>query len=130
MKEIAADHPFYILIHMHSYLFHFICFLVKNILNIQNFTYLTLSLANTHGSYNYRHARKRWPNTCTHTFTHKKQKQRKQKEVNRQKGVGGEEKKKGAGGGDRERRGERVQGGRGAWVLRRVGPNINNARSA
>jgi len=105
---------FYVLIHMNSDLFHFTYFLVKNAFNIQFPTYLTLAMADTRGSHCYRHTRKEWPNTCTHTYkdsnTGNQKKHLPKKEGTKQtktktwKGRGGKKKRKRGG----EKRGDKM----------------------
>jgi len=151
MRQIASAHPFCVLIiYMNSYVFH-ICFILFiflwNTYLIFDFICLTLSLATRMELLNA-HA-----HTYEDTHTQKRVERVKKKEKGKSKGGGvqggrkekqkkstkrkrGKLKKRGKrekrwGGGQRKKRkrGGWVQGFEGAWVLRRVGPHTNNARS-
>ena len=141
---------------MSSYIFHihFILFIyLQNTNLIFDFICLTLSLANTHGIAKYART---YIQRYTHTHTQKKKVERVKKRGKEKKKRGGvrEERNNRKGNGQNENKGEKIQkeeterkrvgggkgktqkeggrwdqGVRGAWVLRRVGPHTNNARS-
>jgi len=92
--EVASDYPFCVLMYMNSYIFY-ICFIqfifLWNIcFNIEFFTCLTLSLADTHRSYFGDHMGKEWPTTHAHTYedihTHQKKSSKDEKKTKRGRG--------------------------------------------
>jgi len=98
-------------------------FLVPKKTRIVVSIYVTLSLAYTHESYCYRHTGKQWPNTHTHTYedTHTIQNKEENKKTQRQQKVGGGKKKRVENEKEKKKGGrERVQGDRGAWLMRRL----------
>ena len=78
MRKVGGEHPFCVLIYMHSYIFH-ICFILFFLLSylIFDFVYLTLSLADTHGIAKY--ARTYIRDTHTQADTQKKAKRKSRK---------------------------------------------------
>ena len=83
MRKVAGEHPFCVLIHKNSYIFH-ICFILFILLSylIFDFVCLTLLSADTHGIAKY--ARTYIRDTHTHAHTHNKmkcKKIRKKKEI-------------------------------------------------
>jgi len=99
MREVANEYSFCVLIYMNSYIFHIYCILstFKHIFNIEFFTCLTLSLADTYWSYRCHHRGKEWPNAHTHTYedihAHKKTGGKRHKIGGKRQGVGEQEKK-------------------------------------
>jgi len=89
MGKVAGEHPFCVLIHMNSYIFH-ICFILFILLSylIFDFVCVTLSSADTHGIAKY--ARSYIRDTHTHTHTHTKS-----RNIRKKKGGKVEEKKRG-----------------------------------
>ena len=82
MRKVAGEHPFCVLTHMNSYIFHiyFIWFFLLSYL-ILNFVSLTLSLADTHGIAKYART---YIRRYTHTRTHKEKERKRRCNDNQQ----------------------------------------------